>query len=112
MIYNSPQLPRNQLNFGRLKGRQVIANFDGGKITSNAGIVLIAELDKKLKITTRFANCFRDYRNSSYVDYSVHELLAQRVYGIALGYEDVNDHDKLRDDPALAIALKQLNFPN
>ncbi len=99
-----------QLNFGRLKGREVIANFDGGRITSDAGIALIAELDKKLKITARFAECFRDYRNVSYVDHSLHHLLAQRVYGIILGYEDVNDHDKLRYDPALAIALEKLNF--
>jgi hypothetical protein len=70
----------------------------------------MAELDKKLGLTGRFAKCFRDYRHSSYVDYSVHELLAQRVYGIALGYEDVNDHDKLRHDPALALALSRLNF--
>ena len=53
---------------------------------------------------------FRDYRDLSYVDYSVHQLLAQRVYGIGLGYEDVNDHDKLRYDPALALALSKLNF--
>ncbi len=64
----------------------------------------MAELDKKLKITARFAQCFRDYRDSSYVDYSVHQLLAQRVYGIVLGYEELNDHDQLRYDPALAIA--------
>lgn len=89
-----------RLNFGTIKGRKVIADFSGGRITSDAGIVLIAELDKKLKITARFAQCFRDYRDSSYVDYSVHQLLAQRVYGIILGYEDVNDHDKLRYDPA------------
>lgn len=100
----------NQFNFGTLEGRKVIANFEGGRITSNAGIVLIAELDKKLGLTARFAKCFRDYRNSSYVDYSVYELLAQRVYGIVLGYEDVNDHDKLRYDPSLAIALEKLNF--
>jgi hypothetical protein len=74
--------------------------------------VLIAELDKKLKITDRFSECFQDHRNLSYVDYSVHQLLAQRVYGIILGYEDVNDHDKLRYDPALAIALEKLNFIN
>ena len=63
-----------------------------------------------LKITSRFAECFRDYRSSSYTNYSVHQLLAQRVYGIVLGYSDVNDHDKLRYDPALAIALEKLNF--
>ena len=99
-----------QLNLGKLKGKELIANFDGGIITSDAGIVLIAELDEKLKITARFAECFQDHRNLSYIDYSVHQLLAQRIYGITLGYEDVNDHDKLRHDPALAIALKKLNF--
>ncbi len=72
--------------------------------------MLIAELDEKLKITARFAECFQDHRNLSYIDYSVHQLLAPRIYGITLGYEDVNDHDKLRHDPALAIALEKLNF--
>jgi hypothetical protein len=72
----------------------------------------MAELDKKLRITARFAECFRDYRNPSYVDYPVHQLLSQRVYGLVLGYEDVNDHDKLRYDPALALALERLNFIN
>ena len=98
-----------ELNLGRLKGRQIIANFEGGRITSDAGIVLMAELEKKLRITARFAEGFQDYRNPSYVDYPVHQLLAQRVYGIILGYEDVNDHDKLRSDPALAIALEKLD---
>ncbi len=102
----------SQFNFGSLKGRKVIANFTGGRITSDAGIILLAELDKKLKITEKFAKCFRDNRDSSYVEYSVHKLLAQRVYGIGLGYEDVNDHDKLRYDPALAIALDKLDFIN
>ena len=110
MTPSSPKYTGNQLNFGRLKGRKVIADFRGGIITSDAGIVLLAELDKKFKITSRFAKCFRDYRDSSYTDYSVYQLLAQRVYGIALGYEDFFDHDKLRYDPALAIALAKLNF--
>jgi len=110
MTSSSDQSLPNQFNFGPLKGRNIIANFEGGKITSDAGIVLMAELDKKLKITTQFAECFRDYRHVSYLDYSLHHLLAQRVYGIILGYEDVNDHDKLRHDPALAIALEKLNF--
>lgn len=112
MTPSSTKYIANQLNFGSLKGRQVIADFNGGVITSDAGIVLLAELDKKLKITAKFAECFRDYRSSSYTDYSVHQLLAQRVYGIVLGYEDVNDHDKLRYDPALAIALEKLDFIN
>ncbi len=112
MTHSSTNCIPNQLNFGSLKGRKVIADFSGGIITSDAGILLMAELDKKLKITARFAECFRDYRDLSYIDYSVHKLLAQRVYGIVLGYEDVNDHDKLRDDPALAIALEKLDFIN
>ena len=78
----------NQLNYGTIKGRKVIADFSGGIITSDAGIVLLAELDKKLKITTRFSQCFQDYRHLSYVDNTVSQLLAQRVYGIILGYED------------------------
>jgi hypothetical protein len=98
-----------KINFGKIKGKEIIANFSGGKITSDAGIVLMAELDKKLKITEMFAECFEDYRNLSYVDYSVHQLVAERIYGLVLGYEDVNDHDKLRHDPALAIALEKLN---
>ena len=100
----------NQFNFGSIKGRKVIADFTGGIITSDAGIILLAELDKKLQITARFAQCFRDYRDSSYVEYSVHQLLAQRVYGISLGYEDVNDHDKLRYDPAKRNCLRKARF--
>ena len=105
--FNSPQL-----DLGKLKDRQIIANFEGGRITSDAGIVLMAQLDKKLRITSQFAEGFQDYRNLSYVEYSVHQLLAQRVYGLVLGYEDVNDHEKLRHDPALALALEKLDFIN
>jgi hypothetical protein len=112
MTHISSKNMSDKLNFGRLKGREVIADFSGGRITSDAGIVWISELDKKLKITARFAQCFQDYRHSSYVDYPIHQLLAQRVYGIVLGYEDVNDHDKLREVPALAIALEKLDFIN
>jgi len=75
----------HQFNLGNLKGRQVIANFEGGRITLDTGIVLMAGLDKTLGSTARLAKYFRDYRNLSYVGYSVHELLAQRVYGIVLG---------------------------
>ncbi len=67
----------------------------------------MAELDKKLKITERFAECFQDYRNLSYLDYSVHQLVAQRIYGVILGYEDVNDHDKLRHDRFLSYSLRK-----
>ncbi len=100
----------NRIDLGKIKGRKVIANFEGGRITSDAGIVLMAELDKKLGITAKFAECFQDYRHLSYVDYSLHQLLAQRIYGIILGYEDVNDHDKLRyGSGALRVAQFQLS---
>lgn len=101
---------RQRFHFKKPKGRQVIADFSGGTITSNAGIVLIAELDRRLQLTEKFSRCFRDYRHPSYIDYSLKHLLAQRIYGLILGYEDINDHDHLRDDPILAIALEKLNF--
>lgn len=112
MIPSHSQKTRQLINFSKQKGKEIIANFDGGLITSDAGIVWIAELDKRLGITKRFANCFQDYRHPSYVDHSVHQLVAQRVYSIILGYEDVNDHDKLRHDPAWKIALEKLDFIN
>ena len=112
MNYSLKEAISQNFNFGKINGREIIANFQGGKITSDAGIILRAELDKKLKITESFANCFQDYRHNSYRNYSLLQLLAQRIYAIILGYEDVNDHDKLRHDPALAIALAQLGFIN
>jgi len=91
---------RKKLSLERVKGKEIIANFEGGKITSNAGIIFIAELDRRLKITEQFIKCFRDYRHPSYVDYSIHQLLVQRVYSVILGYEDINDHDNLHYDSA------------
>jgi len=110
MTPSSTECSPNQLNIGTLNGRKIIANFEGGRITSDAGIILIAELDKKLKITARLAECFQDYRHKSYVDYSVHKLLAQRVYGIILGYEDVNDHDLLRYEERLVYSFGKTKF--
>ncbi len=110
MKYSLKQPIRKHFNLGRIRGREIIANFDGGRISSDTGIILIAELDKKLKITQKFANCFQDYRHTSYANYSLIKLLAQRLYGIILGYEDVNDHDLLRHDPALQIALEKLSI--
>ena len=101
---------RQQLQFKKQQRKEIVADFIGGMITSNAGLLLIAELDKKLKITEKFSKCFRDYRHSSYIDYSVNQLLAQRIYGLILGYEDLNDHEHLRNDPFLMLALEKLNF--
>jgi hypothetical protein len=106
------KLPKKNkgLHFKKQKHREIIVDFTGGMITSNAGILLIAELDRRLKITEKFAECFRDYRHLSYTDYTVAQLLAQRIYGLILGYEDLNDHEHLRNDPTLMLALSKLNF--
>ena len=68
-----------RLHFKKQKGREIMADFSGGMITSNAGILLIAELDRRLKITEKFADCFRDYRHLSYTDYTLLQLLSQRT---------------------------------
>lgn len=83
--------------------RQVAAEFDGGRISSDGGAVLLRELELKQSIVKEFAKCFRDYRDPDAIEFRVEELVKQRVFGIALGYEDLNDHDRLRVDPLLAV---------
>ena len=85
--------------------RDVVARFDGGDITSDGGSLLLRELEAKLGIIRRFAACFTDHRDPERVEHTVEELVAQRVYGLALGYEDLNDHDSLRHDPMLAVLV-------
>ena len=98
-----------QFTFGRVESRQVIVNFNGGTVTSDGGLTLIAALDQKRQITSRFAACFQDYRDPARVEHSVETMVAQRVYGLVQGYEDLNDHDQLRHDPMFAIALGKLS---
>lgn len=97
-----------QFQFKRVKSRQVIVNFQGGTVTSDAGLTLIADLDQKLKITSRLAECFQDYRQPNRVEHSLESLVAQRVYGLVQGYEDVNDHEQLRHDPMFALAVGKI----
>jgi hypothetical protein len=92
----------NPLSFQALDNRKVEAKFDGGKITSDAGTLLLREIDKANNFLEDFSNCFADYRDPRYTEHTVQELVSQRIYGICLGYEDVNDHDILRNDPLLA----------
>ncbi len=92
------ELPNN----GR---RKVIARFDGGRMSSDGGALLLQAADRALDQTGRMAACFSDHRNPARCEHSLHDLVAQRLYGLALGYEDVNDHDTLRDDSLLALAL-------
>ena len=83
--------------------REVVARFDGGTITSDAGAVLLRETDRRLNLLPRLAGCFEDHRSPWLISHTVQEMVAQRVYGLALGYEDLSDHDQLREDPLLAV---------
>ncbi|WP_392530136.1 IS1380 family transposase [Nostoc sp. C117] len=94
-----------QFIFGQAKSCPVVVNFKGEPVTSDAGLALIAELDRKRKITSRLAGCFKDYRDSNKVLHPVHNLIAQRIYGLIMGYEDINDHETLRHDPIFALAV-------
>ena len=94
-----------QLEFHALGRREVIGRFDGGRITSDGGGLLLREVDKRLGLLDRLATCFTDYRNPNSIEHSVQALVAQRAYGLALGYEDLNDHDVLRKDSVLALLV-------
>ena len=94
--------------FAPVEGRQVVAAFDGGAITSDAGALLLGETDRAIQLTARFAGCFTDARMPDLVEHAVGTMVLQRVVGIALGYEDLNDHDELRHDPMLAVLAGKL----
>src|ERR1041384_8271359 len=83
--------------------REVTAQFDGGQQTSDAGDLLLRETDRRLNLLRRFAACFVDGRDAQRTDHPVQEMVSQRVYATALGYEDLNDHEDLRHDPLLAV---------
>ena len=95
----------SQLEFHALGQRKVVSKFDGGNITSDAGGLLLRETEKRTGILKGFADCFEDSRNPKMIEHPVADLLGQRVYGLALGYEDLNDHDELRQDPLLAVLV-------
>ena len=89
--------------------RKVIADFDGGQISSDGGALLLRELESQTGLIASFASCFKDHRDPRKIEHSLKELLAQRILGIALGYEDLVDHDELRKDPLLAVVVNQLD---
>ena len=97
----------NQVSFEfhSLNQRKVIAKFDGGNITSDGGVLLLREVENRTGLVASLAQCFSDYRDARWVEHTVEELLGQRLFGICLGYEDLNDHDQLRADPMLAVAV-------
>jgi hypothetical protein len=94
--------------FEAVEGREVVAAFDGGAITSDAGALLLGAADRAISMMDRFAACFHDVRRQELIEHEVVTLVGQRVFGIALGYEDLNDHDTLRHDPVMAVLAGKL----
>lgn len=94
-----------QLEFQGFNRRTVRVDFDAGHLTSDGGVLLLGELDRQLGFMDRLAVCFEDHRDPSRIEHSLEELLRQRIFGLALGYEDLNDHEDLRGDPLLATVV-------
>ncbi len=94
---------QNQMEFHGLGRRVVVGQFDGGKISSDSGGLLLREVEQRMLILKRLADCFTDHRNADLIEHTLESLIKQRVMGLALGYEDLNDHDTLRHDPLLAL---------
>jgi Transposase DDE domain group 1 len=99
---------RDLFGYEVVEGRQVVAAFDGGEVTSDAGALLLGATDRAIGLVTRFAACFDDGRDQAQVEHTIEVMVAQRVFGIALGYEDLVDHDQLRHDPVLATLAGKL----
>jgi hypothetical protein len=97
-----------QMAFAPVQGRAVVAAFDGGAITSDAGALLLGGADRAIRLVERFASCFTDRRRADLVEHDVATLVMQRVFGIALGDEDLVDHDQLRHDPVMAVLAGKL----
>ena len=94
---------QSSFGFEALGSREIVARFDGGTISSDGGAFLLRQTDRRLNLLPRLAACFLDGRNQNQVDHSILEMLSQRVYGLALGYEDLNDHEQLRHDPVFGV---------
>lgn len=94
-----------QLEFQEFGRQRVVAGFDGGQISSDGGILLVREVAERTGMLKQFARCFTDYRDPVRIEHTVEELVTQRVLAQAQGYEDLNDHDTLRDDTLLALAV-------
>jgi len=99
------QCIQQTFEFEALGRREVMARFDGGPITSDAGGLFLREVEERTRIIGQLADCFTDHRDEDLIEHSVEELLRQRIFGLALGYEDLNDHDQLRYDPLLATLV-------
>ena len=102
------QCSADLFGFAPVEGRRVEAGFDGGTITSDAGALLLGATDRVVGLVGRLAGCFVDARRPDLIEHDVATLIGQRVFGIALGYEDLNDHEHLRHDPAMAVLAGKL----
>jgi Transposase DDE domain group 1 len=98
----------DSFGFEAVEGREVVAGFDGGAITSNAGGLLLGAADRAIRLVDRLASCFVDRRSQAHIEHSVATLVGQRIFAIALGYEDLNDHETLRHDPLMAVLSGKL----
>ncbi len=94
-----------RLGFEPLWRREIVAQFNGGNITSDGGGLLLREVEARTKILEGFAKCFTDYRSPGMIEHPLEDLVAQRAYAFCLGYDDLNDHDELRRDPLLAVLV-------
>ena len=100
-----------KLTFSRLKRQEIVANFDGGRLTSDGGALLLREVDRRLGLTKALADCIADPRNPLMVIHDVRTMLIQRICGIAIGYEDLNDHQTLREDPLFSVLAEHRPDP-
>jgi hypothetical protein len=96
------------LPFSSVGKKKIQADFEGGRLTTDAGVLLLREVDKRLHLIDSIADCMQDPRHPSLIQHSQREMLAQRIYSIAMGYEDLNDHTTLRHDPALQVATERI----
>ena len=90
------------MEFPGVGRRRIVGRFDGGTLSSDAGALLLRDVEERTGLLAKVSRCFTDYRDPRRIEHSVEDLVAQRVVGLALGYEDLNDHDELRHDPLLA----------
>lgn len=100
-----PKCTANELNFGRLGRRVIEANFEGGALSSDGGLMLVRQVDRRIGLSAAVAAALHDPRDPDRITHSLRELVAQRLYGLVCGYEDLNDHDRLRADPLMQTAV-------
>ena len=99
---------QDSFDFGTVEGHRVVGAFDGGQITSHAGGLLLGASNRAIRLIERLARCFKDGRDPDALLHTVPALIGQRIFAIALGYEDINDHDHLRHDPVLQVLAGKL----